>query len=61
MELVMNTLEKQLILMSHALAITLILPFFGLAIQGFSGTQSTPSSLIPPSPSLEAQVLPWLS
>lgn len=57
----MNTLEKQLILMSHALAITLILPFFGLAIQGFSGTQSTPSSLIPPSPSLEAQVLPWLS
>ncbi|NJM65477.1 MAG: hypothetical protein HC851_07285 [Acaryochloris sp. RU_4_1] len=57
----MDTLQQQLILMSHAIAITLALPFFSLAIQGFNGTPSSPSSVIYPSQYLKEQVMPWLS
>lgn len=53
----MNTLQKQFVLVSHAAAITLALPFFGYSIQWLKHTSAMPASVIHPSHQLGAQIM----
>lgn len=53
----MNTLQKQFILMTHAAAITLALPFFGYSIQWLNNTSAMPASVIHPNHQLGAQIM----
>lgn len=51
----MDSLQKQFILISHAAAITLALPFFGYSIQWLKNPSALPASVIHPSHQVEAQ------
>lgn len=51
----MNTIQKQFILISHAAAITLVLPFFGYSTRWLNNGNTMPASVIHPSHQLEAQ------
>ncbi len=57
----MNTVQKQFILISHAAAITLALPFFGYSIQWLNNANAMPASVIHPSHQIEAQITAWMS
>ncbi len=57
----MDTVQKQFILISHAAAITLALPFFGYSIQWLNHSNAMPASVIHPSHQIEAQASTWAS
>lgn len=57
----MNTVQKQFVLISHAAAITLALPFFGYSIQWLNNANTIPASVIHPSHQIEAQTTAWIS
>lgn len=50
----MNSVQKQLMLISHAAAITLVLPFFGYSLQWLNDSSAMPASVIHPSHQTEA-------
>lgn len=57
----MNTVQKQFILISHAAAITLALPFFGYSIQWLNNANVMPASVIHPSHQIEVQTPTWMT